>query len=160
MTALHCGSKNLTIGKIPLVPRPPEIMIRMSANPEISYICYWAVSELFEAKSHRQMLNLSSHAINSHHSIVTKLFQKWLNISLNHHFLLKIWGKCLQRCCGMLYMSNCSGVTSRKGCSMAHAALFTSKSTGPMSLSAASVVSHSDRSTHTGLIEGHWRSKI
>jgi len=56
-----------------------------------------------------------------------------------------------------VYLSNSSGVTSRKGCSKAHAALFTSRWTGPTtsSRSAASVASQSARSTHTGLMDGH-----
>ena len=57
----------------------------------------------------------------------------------------------------IVYLSNSSGVTSRKGCREAHAALLTSRSIGPTTSSrnAASVASQSARSTHTGLMDGH-----
>lgn len=57
------------------------------------------------------------------------------------------------------YWSNLSGVTSRNGCRLAQAALFTSRSMGPMSLREASVAPQSARSTHTGVMEGHCERK-
>lgn len=53
------------------------------------------------------------------------------------------------------HVSHASLVTSRKGCSRATAALFTSRSTGPTPPSARSVASQSPRSTHTGSTPGH-----
>lgn len=55
------------------------------------------------------------------------------------------------------YRSNWSGVTSRNGCSLVQAALFTSRSMGPTSFRAASVAAQSARSTHTGTMAGLWR---
>lgn len=55
------------------------------------------------------------------------------------------------------YWSNCSGVTSKKGCRLAQAALLMSRSKGPASRRATAVASQSDRSTHTGMMEGDCR---
>lgn len=54
------------------------------------------------------------------------------------------------------YWSNWSGVTSKNGCSLAHPALLTNRSTGPMLFRLASVASQSARSTHTGVMDALW----
>lgn len=53
------------------------------------------------------------------------------------------------------HRSKASRVTSRKGCSTATAALFTSSSKGPAAPTAASVASQSARSRHKGSMPGH-----
>lgn len=59
---------------------------------------------------------------------------------------------CLRR----THRCRASLVTARNGCSIATPALFTSSSKGPAALTAASVASQSARSTHSGVIPGHY----